>query len=312
MKIGVGVDIGGSHIVCGGVDLHSATLVDGTQFQRKLDRNASKEELFTAWAEPINQTIAAVKAISDSGPVAGIGFAMPGAYNYRKGIALFKGNDKYESLYGADIRKEFIPYLAEPLVPIRFVNDATAFGIGTAFLQGGEHDGKLIAITLGTGFGSSFIDAGVPVVGGHKVPPHGSLWHLPFEGNIADESFSTRWFVDAYEKATGTIVKGVKEVAEMAGTDRRAQALFDAFGTKLGRFLSPWVRRFEANKLVVGGNISKSWDLMDSSFQRGLGENRHGLKVSASLHLEEAALIGGAKLLDDMYWNRIKEYLPEK
>ena len=37
---------------------------------------------------------------------AGIRMAFPGPFDYERGICLIRGLDKYESLYGADLRRE--------------------------------------------------------------------------------------------------------------------------------------------------------------------------------------------------------------
>lgn len=60
--------------------------------------------------------------------MAGIGFAMPGPFDYPGGIGLFEATDKYDCL-----RDAVVPELLEPRLrqapPMRFINDATAFGI---------------------------------------------------------------------------------------------------------------------------------------------------------------------------------------
>jgi len=305
---GIGVDIGGSHIVCCGVDLRSDELIDGTRFELKLNRKATKEDLFLAWAEPINQTIS---ALGDTAG-AGIGFAMPGSFNYKTGVALFTGNDKYEHLYGVDVRKEFVRYLAVDQPTMRFINDATAFGIGTAYLDRQNEVEKLIAITLGTGFGSTFNEGGTPAMQGENVPPHGSLWHLPLKEGIADDYFSTRWFVNAYRELTGRTVAGAKEVAEAAIFDDQVRGLFEAFGTNLADFLAPWLAGFGADKLVVGGNIARSWYLIEPAFRQALAGKHPQLKIQSSTHMEAAALLGSGKLLDDTFWNQVKDDLPER
>lgn len=308
MSSAIGVDIGGSHIVCCGVDLRSHALLEGTRFERKLDRKGTKEEIFSAWAGTINRTL----QMLNSTAVAGIGFAMPGAFNYRKGIALFEGNDKYENLYGINVRQEFAPYIRFENVVLRFINDATAFGLGTAYLDRWSASEKMLAITLGTGFGSTFIDSGIPVTRGVGVPPAGSLWHLPFREGMADDYFSTRWFVNTYRQETGRKVNGVKELAELAPINEEAQRLFSVCGANLAEFLLPWLARFGVDRLVIGGNIARSWHLMETAFRRELNDKYPHLVIQVSSLMETAAMLGAAKLLDDTLWNQIKEDLPQR
>ena len=308
MGIGIGVDIGGSHICCCAVDLTSGKPLAGTQFEAQVNNKASKEEIFQTWAKPINQAIGAL----DGSPISGIGFAMPGAFNYKKGIALFEGNDKYEHLYDIHVKQEFAPYLAASNIKLRFINDASAFAVGIAWFGKAKAYKKSIALTLGTGFGASFIEEEIPVVEGPDVPLHGSLWHLPFKDGIADDYFSTRWFVNTYEKRTNHNLQGVKEIAEKARDDDQTRQLFVEFGENLAEFLIPWLHKFDPGILVLGGNISRSWFLIEHSFQQKLIENNLRVKVATSSLMEEAALIGSAKLLDEEFWVRVKNELPEK
>ncbi len=307
-SVGIGVDIGGSHISCCAVDLTSGRPIKGTHFDKQVDRKASKEKIFETWAIPINQTIQAVNDTS----IVGIGCAMPGAFNYREGIALFEGNDKYESLHNINVKKEFAAYLNLQQPEIRFINDASAFGIGSAWSGVANDYHKSIALTFGTGIGATFIEAGIPIIDRSDVPPHGSLWHLPFKEGIADDYFSTRWFVNAYQERFNAQAIGVKEIANAAQQDPSVQELFDEFGRNLAEFLTPWLRSFQPELLVLGGNVAKSWFLMEASFQSVLTTQNILLKIMSSALMEEAALIGAARLLDDSFWERVKENLPIK
>ena len=64
--------------------------------------------------------------------IQGVGFAMPGPFDYVKGIPLFTGeNGKYENINGIDVPVELRNYLGLSAdFKIRFINDATAFAIG--------------------------------------------------------------------------------------------------------------------------------------------------------------------------------------
>jgi glucokinase len=305
---GIGVDIGGSHIVCAGVDLQSGRLIEGTRFAAKLDRKAAREELLEAWTAPIRRVS---RALNGRHPV-GVGFAMPGAFDYREGVALFSGNDKYENLYRADVRSALAERLGREPHQLRFINDATAFGIGTARLRDADRPERLIAVTLGTGFGSTFNEGGLPVIERADVPPHGSLWHQSFRDGIADDYFSTRWFRTTYRERTGREEPGVREIAARAGADTIARELFTEAGGNMAEFLAPWIGRFAADRLVVGGNIARAWSLMEAGFRSALGGEFPDLTIAATTETEDAAIVGGALLLKDTFWQRIKDDLPRK
>src|SRR6187431_29842 len=101
MSITIGVDVGGSHISSAAVNSENFIIIDGTYFSGVVDSKASKEVIIEKWAEIINQTIQVIQEtleVSEDEPI-GIAFSMPGPFQYETGIAMFEGNDKYESLY---------------------------------------------------------------------------------------------------------------------------------------------------------------------------------------------------------------------
>ncbi len=185
------------------------------------------------------------------------------------GIPLFTGeNDKYEKLYGQDVPKALRRKLGLPdAFPIRFINDATAFAIGEDWVGKAAPFARSLSITLGTGFGSAFIRDGLPVVTGSEVPKLGCVWHLPFEKGIADDYFSTRGLVNRYNQLTGQAVTGAREVADAAAGSDIARGIFDDFGVKLVDLLEPWFRKFDVEVLVIGGNISRAFDLVLASHE---------------------------------------------
>ncbi|MCB0551253.1 MAG: ROK family protein [Phaeodactylibacter sp.] len=304
--ITIGCDIGGGHILSAAVDTRVGRIIDDSRAYVKVDNKASREQILETWATALNQSIRKAGLSS----IAGIGFAMPGPFEYKTGRAMFEGNDKYEALYNVNIREELPEYLVAPQLPLRFMNDATSFAVGVSWLGEGKGHHKVVAITLGTGFGSAYIEDGVPVVHREDVAKQGCFWHLPYRDGIADDYFSTRWFVGEYEKLTGQKVKGVKEVAEAAGDSAEVRALFQAFGKNLGDFFVPWLKKFPAGILVIGGNISHALNLFGGALQQPLRENGIETHIAASSLMEDAALIGSARLFEDAFWDKVKDDLP--
>jgi glucokinase len=165
---------------------------------------------------------------------------------------------------------------------------------------------KSVAITLGTGFGSAFIDEGIPVVDRADTPRMGCVWHLPVKEGIADDYFSTRWYTKQYETLTGIAVPGVKEIAEAARKDPKVAALFTEFGTNIGLFLGEWLNKFQAEVLVIGGNMAGAADLFMPAFEQSLKGLDCKTRIAWSELKEDAAIIGSARLLDPAYWTKIE------
>lgn len=306
-RIAIGTDIGGSHISCAAVDFRKQSIIKQSVASQVVNNQAPAEEILDRWAGALRESMAQVNLDQ----LAGIGFAMPGPFDYARGIALFtEAVAKYRNLYGVNVTRRIKERLALPAsVNLRYLNDATAFGVGEAWLGRASGAKRSISITLGTGLGSAFLDGGIPVVEGDRVPRMGSMWHLPFHSDIADASFSTRWFIECYAKKTGIRLAGVKQLVDRAGTDSLAKTVFVEFGANLGGLIGPWVRKFEADVLVIGGNVSAAYDLFGPSLEESVKQQQLSLTIHVSELKENAATLGSARLFDDDFWNRVKPLL---
>jgi glucokinase len=302
--ISIGVDVGGSHIACAAVDLARGEVLEHTLSRKDVDSMADAATIFGTWAEALASTMDRI----ETDHLVGVGFAIPGPFDYRNGISRME--HKFPSLFGLTIADELGSLLGTAL-PMRFLNDATSFATGEAWLGQGKGARKVLAVTLGTGFGSAFIDDGIPVIERDDVPEEGCLWYLPFHDGVADDYFTTRWFVRQYEAISGRQVSGAKEVADEArGGNVTAREVFKLYGRSMGEFLSPWVQKFDANVIVLGGNISGAHDLFGPALQDSLGAACADARVKVSLLGENAAMIGAARLLDDLFWKQVSIQLP--
>lgn len=298
-KYAVGVDVGGSHISSILVDLMNGSVIERSYAESKLNNQADAQEIFQIWGKNIMESISHVGVDH----ILGIGFAMPGPFDYERGIALLKDVAKYDKLYGLNIGEELKKVLNLPdKITFRYINDALSFAIGETWRGKAAQFENVVAITLGTGFGSAFIENGVPVIEGNHVPPMGYVYNIPYRKGIADDHFSTRWFLNEYENRSGKKCKGVKEIAERSDRDNTAHDLFIDFGKRLGEFLSPILRTFDATCLVLGGNISRAYDLFGPSFEEVLIANGIQIEIIISELMEMSAMAGSARLIDEDYW----------
>jgi len=303
--IAIGVDVGGSHISCAACDLTDKRYLPETLSENELDNRGTAEEIISIWAQTIEETIRK----SEPSEIAGIGFAMPGPFDYDRGIALFdEGVKKYENLYGLNVADALRKKMNLPEnFPIRFLNDAMAFAIAEDWIGKSAGSKRSLAITLGTGFGSAFLSNHIPVVSGDEVPAFGYVYHLPVETGNADDYFSTRGLLGRYKSKTGQSLSGVKELAQLTAKESVARDLFDDFGYKLGCFLKPLVETFGAEVIVIGGNISNAYPLFGENLENQLSQSR--IKIEISELKETASMIGSAVLTDDNYYQQIKPVL---
>jgi glucokinase len=302
-KIALGADIGGSHITCQLFNLSTNKLIEGSKTRIDVDGKSSKESILSSWIEAIKKTT----ANSNIKDLTGIGFAMPGPFDYENGVAWYDQNvDKFHNLHGIDVKAEIIQRLKLPKTfPVRFLNDAASFAVGESSIEPASKFKRIIALTLGTGFGTTFIKDGLPVAGIHGIPNDGFLYHIPFQNGIADDYFSTRWFLNEFKKVSGKEINGVKELVQLAKNNPESLEYFKTFGKNIGSFLLPWIQKFDADCIILGGNISKSLHLFGDQMEDQFKSKNIDIEICPSVLDEDAALLGSARLSDNNYYSKL-------
>jgi glucokinase len=273
VKVGA-VDLGGTHVEGAVVDLGWNRLDERTRVP--VTDDATRDDLLTAIA-------AAARAASPPG-VEHLGVATPGPFDYARGISMITGLGKLEPLYGADLREAI--GVATRVTSIAFLNDAAAFGLGEARVGAARGLRRAIAITLGSGLGSTFLRDGAPVHEGEGVPPNGVLYPLHLGGVPVEDRISRRALIARYDERCVDV--DVIAARAFSG-EPQASALFAELGEDLADFLAPWVAAFAAERVVVGGAIARAWPLFAAPLER-LGR---GVAVPAR-RPDDAALVGAA------------------
>lgn len=279
----IGVDIGGSHITVSAVDLQSRALIPNTLVRAHVDTKGDAESIFNAWSAAISECKNLVPNLANK-----IGIAMPGPFDYETGVSLIKDLDKLEAIYNLNVKNILANRLAIGATDIKMMNDAECFLRGEVFSIAERTGKNVLGITLGTGLGSSFYV--------NKKFKEGDMYYYPYLASQAEDYLSTRWFVKAYQELTGKTVKNVKEIVAQFAENNNLQQLFDTFGTNLGNVLQVYIQKYEIDEVVIGGNLTKTWDLFMPSTNAVLAKHNLNASIVASTLGEEAALLGAATL----------------
>src|SRR5690242_10758035 len=127
-KVILGIDVGGSHISSALVESGSNLILEETFCRRRINTNEDCfESILNEWTKGIQTSLAKMEGEE----LEGIGIAMPGPFDYNNGVSLIKGVNKYEALFGINIREALRNRLdLEHEIPIYFENDAACFGVG--------------------------------------------------------------------------------------------------------------------------------------------------------------------------------------
>src|SRR6187551_2712087 len=124
----VGIDIGGSHITAALVDLKAHAIVPGSLTRSSVDARGNAEQVIKEWTTAI-----VGRRTNKNGTSKKIGIAMPGPFDYEKGISLISGLDKYESLYNLNVKELLAAELGIASADIFMMNDASCFLKGEVF-----------------------------------------------------------------------------------------------------------------------------------------------------------------------------------
>jgi glucokinase len=85
-------------------------IISGSRAESPVDNKAEADEILTVWSDTLRQVMKGMQIFN----LRGIGFAMPGPFDYVKGTCLIRGVDKYENLYGVNVGKAISSRLGLP------------------------------------------------------------------------------------------------------------------------------------------------------------------------------------------------------
>ena len=284
------VEVGGTHARACRIDTTTWHLVPGSAYRLPLDSTASADAIIATIVEctdALHPTSTETLAV-----------AIPGPFDYPSGVARFEGVGKFDALAGVDLRRALLSRLTHRPARVTFVNDAQAFGLGEWLAGSARGYQRVVAVTLGTGVGSVFIEAGRVVSSGPSIPPGGEVYRLVVHGRPLEETVSRRAIIDAYRHlapSSRTPGLDVRDIASAAlSGDRVAARVFAQALRMLGEALAPWLVLFNAEVLVVGGGISASWTLIYGPMRAGLGGAADDVAIVKSADTENSIAVGAA------------------
>ena len=173
-KRAIGIDVGGTGIKGGIVNIHKGTLV-GERFRVPTPKPATPVAVAEVVGQILDELLSRSKAPAESELAVGVTFPSIVIDN----VVLTASNiDK--SWIGCDTT-ELLAHLPGRTVTL---NDADAAGLAEArYGAGAGRTDTVMTVTLGTGVGSALVHDGVLV-------PNSELGHLEFEGVVAETKVS--------------------------------------------------------------------------------------------------------------------------
>jgi glucokinase len=288
------LEIGGTHVTAALVDVGEWRVVAGVGGRRVVDARETADKIISTVVDAADSLQPADRSLW--------GVAIPGPFDYSRGVATFHGVGKFDALRGVDIGDVLRRRVAGRTGSVHFVNDAEAFAVGEWVAGHAKGHDRVIGVTVGTGIGSAFLVDGVARRRGPGIPPQGRLDLLEIAGRPLENTVSRRAIRVRYAELTGDLAGGsldVKDIATRARTgDVLAHRALDEPLQALGRVLAPRAADFDASIVVVGGSIALAWDVIEPPLLSGMDQASptwtNSFEVAAAQRIGEAALLGAA------------------
>lgn len=274
----ISLDVGGTEIKSAVVSYDHAFLTKRTVGPSHSKESAEKiiDNLVMIINTEINK---AKEACID---IAGIGIAFPGPSDYERGISLMRGIGKYDSIYGLSITKLIQEKLYVNNADIRYGNDAGLFCLGESAFGAGVGYNRCMLVCIGTGLGSGFVENGKLITGSEDLPEHGWLYNEPYRDGIID-SYISATGIRRMIKNTGLLTAGtdVKALSELSRAgNKAAAAIFKEFGHMMTEALVPFAASFNADCLIIGGQVAKSADLFTDEIKAELCNKGIAMRIA--------------------------------
>ena len=157
------------------------------------------------------------------------------------------------------------------------------FSIGEYVYGVGQHADKAMFIMLGTGCGSTFIEKGEIVKNKYGLRENGMIYQDPFLDGTIDDYLSANGLKAVAEKMDMKEADGLALYQASQTDSQKAQQVFWEFGYLIGIALKRYVKMFQPDCIVFGGQIAKSMKWIEAGIQAGLTQEQSSrTKIKAS------------------------------
>ena len=283
------LDVGGTFIKSA-LGVAGKGALEGTFMSTPMSSGGSAEEITEAFRNAVSGQIR--RAELEGYAVEAVCAAIPGPFDYEKGVFLMK--HKFAAVYGLSLR-EILGDVIAPQIRLAFIHDVNGALLGALTADPSLREGNVAMITLGTGLGFTHAVDG-KVQKSETGSPAKGLWNAPYNGGILEDYVSRRGILRLYAELGGKLAEGedVKEISLRARKgEREALEAFSMVGRHLAAGSSQLIADLNIRQIIFGGQISRSFDLIEISLREGLPEH---VKVGVSADIEGLVLVGAAAL----------------
>ncbi|MFF0011857.1 ROK family protein [Streptomyces sp. NPDC005374] len=290
MKAVVGVDIGGT----------TTQVALCAQDLTVVDRLEVRTPASAGGAAMVGAALDAVRLLlgRTGARLLGVGVGAAGVVDARAGRVLV-ASDSFRGWAGFAVTAAFEEALG---VPAFLDNDVNAFLRGEATAGAVAGEPHVLGMTLGTGVGGALWLDGALYDGPHGAA--GEIGHVPGFGELPctcggrghlETLASGRAIAARYGERTGREVSA-REVAE--SSDPVALGVYEDAGAAVARALLVTAGLLDVTTVVIGGGVSRSWQLLAPAVRRALTAeppvSGHPVRVLPALLGGDAVAVGAA------------------
>lgn len=276
--------------------LPTGEILGGSRRSTPVNSQGSAEEIIAAYEGVLRGAL--VDAGAAGLRLAAIGVSTPGPFDYDNCTSLM--THKFPAIRGVNLAAAIAAAVPEAAgVPLRFLSDAHAFILGEQRQGAARGHADVVGVTIGTGVGFGCLSGG-KIRDNGKGGPLLAIFRFPCRGKTLEDFVSRtgiiRLFCERHPAGAGLEVVDIAALARqsdaVAGAAAARAAFLDA-GARLGETLRPVLADLAPSCLLVGGQISKAFDLFGGALREALGAELPPL-VAAAQNPDTAALLGAA------------------
>lgn len=311
MNITIGVDVGGTNIVCGATDEAGRVL-------RKLKRSTEAHTGYEAVLGKIADMVRQIREdLGEDYEATSVGVGVPGLVDPRAGVSKFAGNLKWRDIPVVSLLEQQIG------LPVFIDNDVRMYIYGEAVAGAGRGYEHVLGITIGTGIAAAIVNGG-ELYYGHKAMA-GEIGHVRMDGVDEDCACGLSGCLETVASASGMVRQAKKllregrasvlndwfpgdELERLSAADlSKAMDAGDALASEIivragelnGRALAAAAMVLSPDVIVVGGGGALAGErllapLRDELYRLLLPDFREGLKVVTAEQNDDAGIIGSS------------------
>jgi len=302
----VGVDVGGTNIVCGLVDRETGTVAE--KLKRPTEREGGPEHVLGRIERAIRDLAASRELPLERIDAVGVG--IPGFVDPVRGVVRLAGNLKWENVPVAET------LAARTGRPVTVDNDVRMYTYGEAIAGAGAGYEYVMGLTIGTGMSAAFVNRGQLHYGANFHA--GEIGHIVMEDVPYVCGCGLTGCLETVVSATGIVRVAREWLAKGVASDRLtgdftsadvsrafdagdevAARTFETVGAWLAKGLAAVVPAVSPDVVVIGGGGALAGDRLFAPMRKTLGRLLHPIyldriAIVPAKHNDDAGVIGSA------------------